>query len=120
MFKIAMRLNKILIGIVLLFLVNISNLLAADEFPMFKSDVARSAVNPSAALMAPFTISWTSTNNLGSTNAVAYSSPVVFGSQTYIGSVDGTLSLSPAHLRLRPMLRSGNTRQALRITGLPL
>jgi hypothetical protein len=65
--------------------------LALDEWPMFKSDAAHSAVNPSDPLLPPLALKWSSSNTVGATNTVAYSSPVVFGGNSYIGAVDGTL-----------------------------
>jgi outer membrane protein assembly factor BamB len=72
-------------------LLSAGNLLAADEWPMFRGNAARSALNPSAALMAPFSIAWSSDISGSSNNSVAYSSPVVFGGQAYIGALDWTL-----------------------------
>jgi outer membrane protein assembly factor BamB len=66
--------------------------MASDEWPMFKSNVASSSVNPSDALSVPFVLRWSSSVTIGNNNnAVAYSSPVVYDGQTYIGGIDGTL-----------------------------
>ena len=74
------------------FAVNMSSLWAAtDEWPMFKNDLAHSSVNPTDTLATPFTLKWNGSVNLGSVNAVAYSSPVVLNAKTYIGCIDGNI-----------------------------
>ena len=76
----------------LFFIAGIGYSSAADEWTMFKSDIAHSSVAYSDSLATPFVLKWTdSVTPLGSTNAVAYSSPVVLNGKTYIGCIDGNL-----------------------------
>ena len=61
-----------------------------DEWTMFKSDAAHSSVASADLLTGSSILKW-STGVIGSTNTVAYSSPVVLNGKTYIGSMSGTL-----------------------------
>ncbi len=70
-------------------LVSQCNLWAADEWPMFKSDVAHSSVNSFDAIQPPFNLQFSLST--GVTNEVSYSSPAVLHNTTYIGSINGTI-----------------------------
>ena len=62
-----------------------------DDWPMFKNDAGHSAVNSTDVIQAPFNLLWNSSVTVGVSNTVAYSSPVMWDTKTYIGGVDGTL-----------------------------
>src|SRR5579859_6562971 len=88
--KIINNVNKI-VSATLFCLCGATLLWAADEWPMFKSDVARSSIAPADTIKTPFALKWTGSVTLGSTNAVAYSSPTMLNGKTYIGCIDGKL-----------------------------
>lgn len=75
---------------IILFLNTMGTCFSADEWSMFKSDAGRSSVNPSSVLSVPFALKW-STNSIGPSNAVAYSSPAMLNGNTYIGSIEGSI-----------------------------
>jgi outer membrane protein assembly factor BamB len=62
-----------------------------DDWPMFKNDAGHSAVNSTDVIQAPFNLLWNSSVVVGASNTVAYSSPVMWNTKTYIGGIDGTL-----------------------------
>ena len=66
---------------------------ASDDWPMFKSDMAHSSVAPTDLLTSSFSLKWSSSSSvtLGSTNAVAYSSPTMWNGKIYIGAMSGSL-----------------------------